>query len=199
MSIKLWGNKFVAIDTETSGLIPEVHEITQLAAVALTSDFEPVTDYPKFNIYIQPVCPETIQAKALTKSHLSLEFLMVNGVDNTTALRLWNDWLQGLNAKKVVPVAYNWAFDRDFLINFMGRQSYENTFHPRVRDGMSYLSYVSDRLETFEYSTGFTTFGLEKCCEILGVTNLRAHDALHDCLATAECVRQLLRIAFPAA
>lgn len=199
MSIRLWGNEFVAIDVETTGIDPDTCEITQLAAVVLTDDFKP-RDVPYFNIQIRPRFPENIQPRALSKSHQSLENLMVNGLDYETALRVWSDWLQqtvGYAGKKIIPVGFNWFFDREFIINFMGRQAYEATFHPRPRDVMLMLTYVSDRLELFEYNPGFTTFTLAKCCEVMKVHNERAHDALHDCLATAECANRLLRVTFP--
>jgi DNA polymerase III epsilon subunit-like protein len=200
MSIKLWGNEFIAIDVETTGLNPELHEITQLAAVVLNDEFKPRADVPFFNIEIRPQYPERASAKALSKSHQTLENLMINGLDHETAVHVWIDWLYkvvGYTGKLAVPVGYNFYFDRDFLIAFMGREGYDKAIYFKPRDVMGMLMYVSDRFEIFEYNPGFTSFGLEKCCEILQVHNERAHDALHDCLATAECAHRLLRVKLP--
>jgi oligoribonuclease (3'-5' exoribonuclease) len=200
MSISTWGHKFVAIDTETTGTNFERHEITQIAAVILNGEFEPRKDVPFFNIEIKPENLTTIDEKALFKSHKTLEGLLMNGVDKDTARRMFIDWLTThvlRNGKKAIPVAFNWIFDRDFLIQFLGLESFNECFHHRVRDVMHMLTYVSDRLEMHYYKPGFTTFTLEKCCELMHVDNMRAHDALHDAIATAQCARAIMTVMVP--
>lgn len=201
MTINTWKNRFVSLDVETTGLNPDLHEITQIGAVLLQDDFTVDETVEPFTMLVKPVNLGTIETAALTKSHLSLELLLAHGIDHETAVRFWHEWLYKITqirGGKIIPVGFNIMFDRDFLINFMGRNAYEACFHPHIRDVMQMFIYVHDRLCTAEYKPGFTSFGLKKCCEVLDVINLRPHDALHDCIATAACANRLLRIAFPA-
>lgn len=198
--IQLWKDVFVALDLETTGLNPFTNEITQLAAVAATPELLPDNTIAHFNIYIQPENLTTVEPKALAKSHLSLDFLMSHGVDSSSALRLWHDWLRQLTEKRggrIIPIGFNYIFDRDFLINFMGFEAYNATFGAHARDVMRVFTYVYDRLSFAEYNPGFTSLGLAKCCEALKVENVRAHDAIHDTLATLECYRRLMVVPFP--
>jgi exonuclease I len=198
--IQLWKDVFVALDVETTGLNPQIHEISQLSAVVATSTLQVDSRYPSFNMYIQPTNLAVIESKALAKSHLTLDFLQAHGVDSSAALRYWHDWLRAATEKsggRVIPIGFNYVFDRDFLISFMGYDAYNTTFGAHVRDVMRVFTYVYDRISFSEHNPGFTSFGLAKCCEALGVENIRAHDSLHDSIATLECYRRLMAIKFP--
>lgn len=189
------GNLLCAVDVETTGLDPAKHDLIQICILPLDANIKPIKIMP-FYMNMKPKRPETINRKAMTVSNLSLVQLLRTAIDPWDAVDLLDEWFNRLHlpvGKKLVPLAHNWVFDRQFILEWLGGpKSFEYYFDYHYRDSFPACSYLNDRADAHCEPIPFPHIGLAEVCSKTGVQNLKAHDALQDCIATAENYRRLL-------
>jgi DNA polymerase III epsilon subunit-like protein len=192
--IHLNGNIICAIDTETTGLDPLVHEILEICILPLNSDLKPLDGIMPFNIFIRPENTNTIDAAALKVSGYSIEQVMQMGIDPLKAIDYFEEWFEKLKLplnKKIVPLGHNYAFDKAFIQKWMGNVAYNHYFDYHCRDTASVALYLNDWADFHNEKPPFPKYKLSYLCSQLKVENTRAHTALSDCMATAECFRKM--------
>lgn len=193
--INLNGNLLAAIDFETTGRRPGFHEIVQIAIVPLDSDIKPLTSVRPFYTNIRPRYPERIEKGAFRVNGLTLSDLMMHAPESDRVVDLMIEWCDRLElplGKVVVPLVQNWAFESSFFKAWIGPDLVDKLFHSHARDPMLYAVMMNDRAIFHSEETPFNRVGLGALCTKLNVVNEQAHNALADCLATAEVYRRLL-------
>lgn len=189
------GHLLCAIDVETTGLDCGTHDIVELAIVPLNHMIEPYKKYRPLVMKIKPRRPENINPKALGKSGLSLADIMLYGQDPWKAADYVEDWFEKLQLPirhNIIPLAHNWPFDREFLIEWLGIKSFQYLFNGHYRDTMALAGFLNDRAYDKKEPYTFNRLGLEAMCIKLGVDNKMPHRALYDCLATAEIYKRFV-------
>jgi len=171
----------VFLDLETTGLDPDVHEVTELAAMRTSSDGRDVR-----GTICHKVMPEHLETA-------SSEALQVNGFDvavwDREAISLEDALGSFLNLSfgPVTLVAHYAFFDWGFLRNGLKRFSL-------VRDLDAHL------LCTASMSWVLTMWGevekpkLDLLCDYYEIPNVGAHRALHDVERTRALYRKLLQL-----
>ena len=97
-------NNILIVDIETTGLLPEKHEIIEIGAVnASTGETFEVKVYP---LHIKEAQPEALKVNGYNKKDWEDAFLLPN------ALKLFS---QFIGDNRPMMVAYNISFDRAFL------------------------------------------------------------------------------------
>lgn len=191
----LHGNPLAAIDIETTGQDPSIHEIVQIAIVPLTPALEvPVNDLHFFS-YVCPLRPEYVDSDSMRIHGLSLEWLLENAPPPSTVVRLLVDWWENLpmaHGKRLAPLAHNWAYERSYMVPFLGPALFDQLFHPHPRDTMAMARFINDRAMIMGYDKPFKSIGLEALCSRYNIINKQAHNAYHDCVATANLYRAML-------
>lgn len=191
------GNLLCAVDVETTGLISKKHDIIQLAILPLDSQIKPSSTAPPFYINMQPKHPENIDHAALKINKTELAHLIINGFDPWKAADMLDEWFERLKLpvnKRIVPLGHNWIFDCDFIKEWMGDLSFQHVFDFHYRDSMTAALYLNDRADHHNEKYPFPKVSLQYCCSQLEVKNINAHDALADCVATAEVYRRMLSV-----
>ena len=191
-----YGHLLCAVDTETTGLDPKVNEIIQIAILPLGPDLKPNKNFMPFNMHLQPTRPEHINPKAMSVNKIDLNWIMQHGIDPFQAADLLEEWFDKLNLpinKKILVLGQNYCFDRGFIGEWLGPQTYDYIFHYHYRDAMVAAIYLNDRAASFGEKPPFNRISLNNLCNKLEVENIRAHDALEDCKMVAECYRLMLR------
>lgn len=170
----------VVIDTETSGLDPNVHEVIELAAVRL----HPTTLEVKAE-HCEKVVPQNIE-KAEPKA------LQVNGYTPEK----WADATPRrdalINFSRVcqngVWVGHNAQFDRRFVMAAFWREK-------MPMPAMDYRQVCTVSMGWPLVATGkLTSVSLENLCNYFGIDNTGAHSALVDVYRTIEVYRRLMEI-----
>jgi DNA polymerase-3 subunit epsilon len=168
----------VVIDTETTGLDPTKHEIVQVAAICIM--YPELIEVARFSATMRPLTPWTASPKALEVNGLDLDTLAAEGEHPGDTARKFQMWLKPYG--RVVPIAYNWEFDRKFLaawcnINWSYRQLDMRALV------MAHL-YMQARVPDEKLATA---------AKYMGYTEHNAHDAMGDVEATLYLLRRMTR------
>lgn len=204
-------NVLAVIDTETTGPDPDRHDILEVSILVLDRFLQPDKRYMPFNMFLAPQRLRDIDMEALRiqgktmddivkekvcKQREEMVEIAGKGLHPDTAADLLEHWFRKLNLpprKRIMPIACNWAFDREFIRRWLGFDAFYYYFDPRYRDVMSMSLYDNDvaewRGDTFPYAKN----NLQWLCTVLGIERVRSHTALDDCVATAECYRRMIQ------
>lgn len=196
------GDLLCAIDCETSGEVPGYHDLLQVCVLPLDYKLEPWTDITPFYMLIQPKRPEYFGKKSEfndleVQNRIKKLFCQaqVDGVEPYKAADLFDEWIKNLKLaynKRIAPLAQNWPFDREFIIDWLGRESFKQYFDPRFRDTMASACYDNDRADFRIEPVPYNKVNLTWLCRVHKIENPRAHDALADCIATAKLYKSMV-------
>lgn len=191
------GNLLCAVDTETSGLSHEKHDILQLTIIPLSIDLRVSQEFPPFDIKIKPFRPENVDPEIHKVNPTLWKEASMYGLDRYDSVTRFEEWFARLNLperKKIVPLGANYSFDRDFIREWLGGPvNYEFYFRNDYRDIQQAASFLNDQAAWMGERIPFPKLNLSYLCSQLQVTNNNPHDSAQDCLATIECYRKLLR------
>jgi DNA polymerase III epsilon subunit-like protein len=180
----------LAVDLETTGLRPDFHEITQIAAILMDKNlnelgsFETLVriEHPErgvegnFNVFeYTGINPEDLRHAPLLKDTLrSLETF----VRSKTA---------DMELKKVIMFGQNPTFDKGFLEAAFMRQGWKFPFdfHVLALESMFVYHHL---LKTGELPNDI---GLKDICKVAGVENKQKHNAMSDIRATVDALHKL--------
>lgn len=191
------GNVVAAVDFETTGTVAGYHEPIQIAVVVLDSNLKPAPGITPFYQYIQPRFPERADPAATKVHGIDIDRLMLEEREPGDIEDMLVEWCNSLELpfeRRLIPLAHNWPFERDFLKAWLGVSLSEKLFHYHARDGMTYALGLNDKSFFRGEKAIFRSVGLTELCSHFGVVNARAHDALNDALAEAEVYRHLLNV-----
>jgi DNA polymerase III epsilon subunit-like protein len=187
-----------AVDCETTGKQAGVHDLIQICVLPLDVEIRPITDYRPFYMELKPKRPENIDPEAMRKNRLKICNSELRGIDPWHAYDLFEEWVRGLGeagylppGKRLVPLAHNWPFDREFVIDWMGFLSFDHHFDGRYRCSMAAASFVNDSKDFKNEHLPYAKVELKYMTRLLDVPHDNAHDALQDCVATAELYRKM--------
>lgn len=195
------GNQLCVIDTETTGLDPTIHEMIQICILPLDSDCLPRQDVIPFYIELKPDNPEAVSREALRVHGIDIRKICASGMDRLAAIDLFEDWFKKLGLpttrggypKRIMPLGQNYAFDKAFMLKWLGFATYEEYFFYHYRDTMIAALFLNDQAAVHGEDVPFKKVNLSWLAKETSVQIDRAHDALQDCLATAGVYRQLIR------
>lgn len=195
------GHQLCVIDTETTGLNPFIHEMIQICILPLDSDCEPRKDVIPFYIELKPDNPECMSLEAFKITGIDIKKICAQGLDRLKAIDLLEDWIKKLGLpttrggipKKIMPLGQNYAFDKAFIMKWLGFETYEEMFFYHFRDTMSSALFLNDHAAVHGEEVPFKKVNLSWLAKQTNTPLNRAHDALQDCLATAGVYRHLIR------
>lgn len=175
-----------AVDVETTGLVPGVHEVVQMAIVILDKDFNLTGDRFFSNIRVQR--PEVADPAALEVNGIDLSVLEKTAPTLLEMKRSLFSWKNELfEGEKLYAIFHNAIFDIPFL-KLALQNLYDEVFHYQYRD-----SCVLARAMIDAGLLNSKSASLGKLTEVLGLTNDRPHHALEDSKACAVIYRELIK------
>jgi DNA polymerase III epsilon subunit-like protein len=194
--ITLNGNVLCAIDVETTGLNPGFHEITQVCFLPLDENLKPRKDIVPFDLNLHIDYEERIDWGALRISKINFLKHQQQAIDKYRAADLFEDWVEKLNLplnKRISPLAHNWPFDRAFILDWLQPIGFGNYIDGRFRDTMALASSINDIYDRLNEPVPFPKVNLSYIASMLKIPHEGAHNALNDCVVTAQVYASLLR------
>lgn len=201
LSMQHWnGDQMCVIDTETTGLEWDWHEIIQICILPLDSNLNVREDVNPFYVNIIPEHPERADSKAMRVNRLSFAKIAQNGFHPHVAKDMLEQWVQTLdlpytkygNRKRIIPLGQNYAFDLGFIRQWLGLECYEEMFHFNFRDTKRAALYLNDRAGMHVEKIPYPKTGLAWLAKTFKIEHKHAHDALADCLTTAKVYKKLI-------
>lgn len=192
--IHLNGNILAAVDVETTGFIAGFHDIWQVAVLPLDSEIRPAPTTP-FYVDIKIKRPENVDPKAIKLNRTDFYQRQLRAYDPFDAADMFDEWVQALKLpfhKGICPLASNWTFDKSFIVEWLGHETYNQLFSPWVRDTMVAATFENDIADRRGDKIEYPKVGLSSLSGRLKVKNEKAHDALQDCITTAEVYRRMI-------
>lgn len=188
------GNKICAIDVETTGLDYKKNDIIEIAVVPLDYNLEPDPNYAPFWLDMAPQKFDNIDYSFIRKN--KIDHLQRNGFDPYVALDIFIEWIERLElpiGKRIMPLAQNWVFDRAFIMEWMGSESFNFYIDGRYRDLMSLSLFINDSDDFHNQPCHFAKNKLSYiCCQLnLECERELFHGAQYDAVKTAEAYRKL--------
>ena len=174
------------IDTETTGLNPDRHEVIEFACIIVRQIERPgrgpeTEIVEEFEIKIKPEHIENAEETALRINGYTEE-------DWIFAIDAKNAWEH--IAKKVAGcnmVSHNITFDHAFVTKSFEKYNVENTFHFHKIDTISMaFARLYDRPDVQKFS-------LRALCDFFKVENSKAHTALADTRALYEVYKKMMQ------
>ena len=190
------GNILCAIDVETTGLQPYFHDLIQICVLPLNSELRPLEGTIPFYTEVVPKRPYNFDPKASSVNKLDACRIQTQGLDADRAADLFDEWFNKLGLpfnKQISPLAHNWPFDLQFITDWLGWHNVQRYFSGHYRDLMMAGLYENDKADFNSHPYPYPKHRLSYYCSQLKVTNPNAHDALGDCVATAECYRRVVK------
>ena len=197
------GKMLCCIDTETTGLDPRHNEIWQLCILPLDAKLQPMKKRFPLLLMIKPEHPEYIDwtVPVFRKNKKKIMEAMERGHDRCAAIEMMMDWIEKLELPctkygtpcKIEPLGQNYGFDKGFIEQWMGIADYQEQFDYHYRDLMHAALFLNDKASFHAEKVPFSKVNLSWLCKELGVINKDSHDALSDCVATAECYAKLCK------
>jgi DNA polymerase III epsilon subunit-like protein len=195
-------NCLAVIDIETTGTYADWHEIIQLCILPLNSYLEPLKRVTPLNIYIMPEHPERLADELKTKSwHMKLMTAVRKyGIEKEFAKDVLRKWFKKLELpnlafgnKKILPLGHNIGFDIGFIQAWL-YDEYDDFFDRRIRDTMIVASFLNDLAAYHERGkVPYNKIGLVNICARHDISNEDAHDAMIDCIRTAESYKAMMK------
>lgn len=145
---------------------------------------------------MQPARPENINLDALEVNRQKLANVMMNSLPPDKVADFLVEWFEKLNlglSKRISPLAHNWVFDRDMIIEWIGLKTFELIFDGRYRDTMPVALTLNDMAEQTGSLCPFPHVKLSYVAKLMNVDHSDAHNALSDCRITAECYAEMVR------
>lgn len=189
------GNLLCVVDCETTGFVPGFNCMWQICILPLNAAIKPYKGIVPFYVDMQVRRPENINFNAIKLNSGEFATRQLRAMDSWVAADLFDEWFEKLRLpvnKKIIPLAQNWPFDREFIIDWLGRETFFQLFSPQYRDTMTAALFCNDIADFRSDRIPYPKVNLQYLCNLLAVRNLKAHDALQDCITTAEIYRRLL-------
>lgn len=194
-------NIVCAVDCEVTGPIAGEDDLIQICVLPLNSELQPNLNIQPFDVCLQPKRPENYplhDTRRMRGRPSKERFCEANtkGLDPYLAAELFDDWFRKLQLgyeKRIIPLAHNWPFDYQFVCDWLGHQSAEQYFDARYRDTQATAAYLNDCAEFHVEPIPHAKLQLSYIASIYRIPHDRKHDALSDCIVTAQVYREIIR------
>lgn len=181
---------FMFIDVETSGLDPYDSDISELAAIVLEKVknkwiVNPRKYYHK-RLWLQK--PDNADDEALEIGHYNEELWLKTGVEAEEGLLDFNEWLKKTSpSEKPTACAHNAEFDKSMILSNCDRFK----IYPFLNE--SWLDSINVWM-LFKMYHDLTHLGNSNkaMCTYFKIDNVKAHAALSDSAASAQCLAIML-------
>jgi DNA polymerase III epsilon subunit-like protein len=189
---------YIVLDTETTGLLPQVHGIIEIAASVLDENLEVLET---IQYYVNPPLGRIIEQYALDINHISTETIE-QGISYEKACETFTAFVRKHFTETPTFIGQFYPFDFAMMVDMYVTCSRNEDcmwiFKNKFLDTKVIANYLNIKAQKeskplpFPITTSLSNTGGLK--DTLGVSGHEAHTALGDVLATGEVLQKLLEI-----
>jgi DNA polymerase III epsilon subunit-like protein len=179
--------KRVVLDTETTGLRPNHHQVLTIGMSLIDVTPEKLKFVDDRHIFVKHDeynCSKT----AMRITGINLKEHHKIGIFPKLACKRVNQFLDLHSLHKIPIVGHCVHFDKNFLRVMFEDEGLSLPFHEEKED----TRYIWERLKKKGLVNPFSNAKLGTIAEHFGVDYSQAHDALADCKITAKCYHKML-------
>ncbi|MBT7706540.1 3'-5' exonuclease [archaeon] len=179
--------KRIVIDTETSGLRPNQHQVLTVGMLLIDATPHKLDFLNESHLFVKH-----------KEYHLSRSAMRINGIDikehdkigifPKLVCKKINNFLDEHSLRKTPVVGHNVHFDKNFLKVLFQEEGLDLPFHDEKED----TRYIWARLRKNGLVDQSKNAKLGTIAEHFGVDYTKAHDALADCKITAQVYHKML-------
>lgn len=183
---------FVFIDVETSGLNPYEHDCTELGCIAIENIKDKWKVNPKkvFHKRLLLQNPEKAEEEALEISHYSESLWQKTGLPAENGFLELNNWLKTISpSEKPTGCAHNAEFDKSMITANCDRLG----IFPFLDE--AWIDTIA-MWKLYKEFNNLTHLGNSNkvMCSHFKIDNAKAHAALADSVASAQCMAIMLNL-----
>jgi len=207
------GNKMCSVVIRTTGPIPRYHDLIDISVIPMDYGLKRDKSIMPFSMYVEPTRLENIDFEQAAKDRkfdnnidyrtfyinkTKLRTVCQTGVEESKAADLFVDWCEKLklrNNKKILALAYDWAFVSQFIEDWLGPKTFDLYFDERYRDLQQAALFVNDRASwrdeiVIPFAKTNFAYIANKCQVQLGTVD----DTLNDASAMIDCYKQICQM-----
>lgn len=181
---------FIFLDCETSGLDPYIHDITELGVIIIEKLKNKWIVNPKkyFHKRLFLQNPENADDEALEIGHYNEELWQKTAAMAEEGLLEFNDWLKNISpSEKPTMCAHNAEFDKSMILSNCDRFK----IFPFMNESWLDSIGVWTLFKSF-HNLNHLGNSNKAMCSYFKVENVKAHAALADSAASAQCLSIML-------
>lgn len=199
-------DRYCVIDSETTGVVPRYHDAIEIGSIVLDEYFDIDKRSNPFHILMWPSRPDNVDIEAITTQQtadgkkLTLKKwheVLRHGLTPTKAGDLFVEWFEKLKLPpkgRLIPIAHNWPFDREFIKDWIGDKTFEYIFAHSYIDTFPLCKFIEGtKLSRGEKSPFGISMRLGDLSRDMGYSPERSHNALDDCITTANFIKLLTK------
>lgn len=184
--------KYLILDTETGGLIPNKHSLLEVCLMAWDSDDNEPSDYNRFYIKHRDYC---VSPEALRINGLNLLTVDNQGIDPYEASELIINFIRNnFDGKdKFMILGKNPSFDRSFLSYHLYKHGNHSIHEIIPYRSVDITSLAAMMVELGKYPHD-RSMSLSSVASYYNLSNdLNAHNAYDDCLMSIRVYKHILK------
>ncbi len=193
-------NVMCAIQTDMTSRDLLKKELIEVAIVPLNAMLKVHEIFPLYNVMFRPEFPEWVEPRHCRVPPAMLAKAMMGIMDKDRGADMLDDWFTAMKLarfKKIIPLCYNWAIQRERLIDWLGPLNFDKIFSEDHRDILSAAHIINDRMATRHEAVTFSKQTLPWIGKQLHVEkHIQGGTAMDDCRQIAEIYEKMMRIHF---
>jgi len=179
----------LVIDTETTGLYPDSHQLLTLGMVLIDAD-KPKLKFIQEKHVLVKHDEYNISQTALRINNIDMEEHEKNATHASKAVLDVHDFIKENGLQKTPILGHNVHFDQRFIMSLFYKQESEYPFHHIKED----TRYIWEGLKRKGKISQSKNAKLGTLAEHFGIDYSKAHDAIADCKITAQVYHKMMKL-----
>lgn len=141
-------NVMCAIDIRRGGEDADNSDLLEVCFLPVGPSYKLSSEFKLCQIKMRPSWRVDTKVARVSKEHLD-EFTK-SPFDAVTGFSIFERWFATLDLrehKKIIPLVWDWARIRPFLVNWMGPINFAHHIDENVREARSVLNFINDRAD----------------------------------------------------
>lgn len=190
--IHLNSNLLCAVAIQTTGPDAQKHELLEIAVIPLNEKCEIKKKGLPFNVMIKPEYPQRAEY------NIPNDYLMhvcKVGFDKYDAADLFEKWFYKLELKdnkRIMVLAHDWAFKRDFIKEWLQPTAFSTCFDTRYRDTQAIGLFYNDYFDRLAEPCPFPKVALSYMSAMRRIDYNKINNVIDECDTVVKLYRNLI-------